>query len=117
MNTPAGIISVIATSARPESAMQATYVACIALRYWVFIVLLCVADLLNQARVFRAVLVAHRLGGFEESVLVRGHELDARGLELGLGLARVGVPELALLHLGLARELLDQVLVGLRKLV
>src|SRR6185436_12210681 len=80
-------------------------------------VLLRVPDALDQARILRAVLVAHRLRGLEESLLVGRHELDAGGLQLGLGLGRVGIPELALLHLRFARQLHDEVLVGLRQLV
>src|SRR5215213_4881541 len=95
MNTPAGIISVMATIARPESTMQPRYSLCMARRYRVFMarkrppklspgrpvfqdgVLLRVPDALDETRVFRAVLVAHRLRRLEEGFLVRRDELDA----------------------------------------
>src|SRR5262245_15856997 len=76
-----------------------------------------VPDALDQLGVLRAVLVAHRLRCLEESLLVGRHELDPGGLQLGRGLADIGVPQLALLELRLARKLADEVLVGLRQLV
>src|SRR4026208_1151714 len=79
--------------------------------------LLRIPDTLEQAPVPRNRPLAPRLRGLEECLLVGRYELDAGGLQLGLGLGRVGVPELALLHLRLARQLHDEILVGLRQLV
>src|SRR5687767_7244254 len=79
--------------------------------------LLRVPDLLNQARVLGAVLVAYRLRRLVERLLVGLDELDARRLQLAGGLGDVRIPQLALLELRLARELADQVLIGLGQLV
>src|SRR5262245_10365497 len=104
MNTPMGMIIVIATIARPESTMQARYSLCMVRRYRAFMPtkrppqfalwrpsfpgwrLLLVPDALDQRGVLGAVLVAHRLGRLVEGFLVGRHELDARRLQLGGGL-------------------------------
>ena len=68
--------------------------------------LLRVLDLLQQRRVLGAVLVADRLSRLEERGLVGHHELNTGSFEFGLGLADVCIPQLALLELRLARNLL-----------
>src|SRR5687768_7157886 len=109
MNTPAGIISVIATRARPETTMQARYSACIAFRYRVLILrLLRSLDALDQLGVLGAVFVADRLGRLEERLLVDADELHAGRLQLLLGLLGHLVPQPALLQLRLARDLAHQ---------
>src|SRR5712691_3765847 len=72
-----------------------------------------VFDSLYQRDVLRAVLLADRPGGVVERLLVGLDELHAGGLELLRGLRDHLVPQPALLRLGLARDLPEQVLVRL----
>src|SRR2546428_12394282 len=72
-----------------------------------------VFDSLDQSDVLRAVLLPDRPGGVVERLLVGLDELHACGLELLRGLRDHLVPQTALLRLGLARDLPEQVLVRL----
>src|SRR5688500_775540 len=67
--------------------------------------LLDVVDALHQSGELRAVLRPHRRRGVVERLGVRVDELDAGGLELLRVLGHALVPQAALLHLRLAREL------------
>src|SRR5271154_2658405 len=107
----------MATSAVPASSTQPKYRASITLCTTCAIArLLDGLDALDHVGVLRTVLVPHRLHGILERLLVGDFgDGDAGGPGLVEGGLLVDRPQRAFLELRLARELLDQRLIGGRK--